>query len=282
MTAMRVAPGIDTPDIVTSERLSVDPALSPSSLEVRLARDWAEVEAAQRLRYRVFMQEMGAVGECDSTGLDVDRFDQAADHLIVIDHARDSAVVGTYRLMRRNQAMRCGGFYTEREFDIGAILAMPGEILELGRSCIDPAYRNRSSIQLLWRGIAAQVFAHRVVLMFGCASLPGADPARHTDALDYLHRHHLAPEAVRPRATAAERVEPPFAAQGKLTARHAVLGLPPLLKGYLRLGGWIGAGAVLDRRFNTTDVCMVVMTDHVTDRYFRHYHLPQTNAARVS
>ena len=139
MTAMRVAPSIDTPDIVTPEPLSVDPTLSPSSLEVRLARDWAEVEAAQRLRYRVFMQEMGAVGECDSTGLDVDRFDQAADHLIVIDHARDSAVVGTYRLMRRNQAMRCGGFYTEREFDIGAILTMPGEILELGRSCIDPA-----------------------------------------------------------------------------------------------------------------------------------------------
>lgn len=278
MTAMRIAPDIVTP----AEPLSVDTAASSSTLEVRLARDWSEVEAAQRLRYRVFMQEMGAVGECDSTGLDADRFDQAADHLIVIDHSRGGAVVGTYRLMRRNQAVRCGGFYTEREFDIAPILAMPGEILELGRSCIDPAYRNRSSIQLLWRGIAAQVFAHRVVLMFGCASLPGADPVRHTEALDYLHRHHLAPEMARPLAIAAERVEPPFAAETSQSGRNAVLGLPPLLKGYLRLGGWIGSGAVLDRRFNTTDVCMVVMTDHLSDRYFRHYATPSAQRPAVS
>jgi len=274
MTALRVAPDITSGMIGPTAPLSAGPAATASSLEVRLARDWAEVEAAQRLRYRVFMQEMGAVGECDASGLDVDRFDPAADHLIVIDHARGGAVVGTYRLMRRNQAVRCGGFYTEREFDIGAILAMPGEILELGRSCIDPAYRNRSSIQLLWRGIAAQVFAHRVVLMFGCASLPGAEPSRHADALGYLHSQHLAPKDVRPRAIAAERVEPPFADVAPAGTRNAVLGLPPLLKGYLRLGGWIGSGAVLDRRFNTTDVCMVVMTDHVTDRYFRHYVSP--------
>lgn len=256
----------------------LSPSTPPSTLEVRLARDWAEVRAAQRLRYRVFMQEMGAVGERDSSGLDVDRFDEAADHLIVIDHAAgpgDAAVVGTYRLMRRNQAVRCGGFYTEREFDIGSILALPAEILELGRSCIDPAYRNRSTIQLLWRGIAAQVFAHRVALMFGCASLPGSDAASHDQALRYLHRHHLAPAAVRPRAIAPDRVavEPPREDEAS-NARHAAAALPPLLKGYLRLGGWIGEGAAIDRRFNTTDVCMVVMTDHVTDRYFRHYVAP--------
>jgi len=265
MTAIRLAPRAEP----AAEALA---SLAPSTLEVRLARDWAEIEAAQRLRYRVFMQEMGAVGECDASGLDVDRFDPAADHLIVIDHAAAGAVVGTYRLMRRNQAVRCGGFYTEREFDIAGILAMPGEILELGRSCIDPAYRNRSTIQLLWRGIAAHVFAHRVALMFGCASLPGCDAAAHEAALRYLHRHHLAPAAVRPSAIAAERVavSPPVDELAG-SARQVVAGLPPLMKGYLRLGGWIGDGAVIDRRFNTTDVCMVVMTDHVTDRYFRHY-----------
>jgi L-ornithine Nalpha-acyltransferase len=270
MTALRIPANVPT-----SHRLAPPDAAAPSRLEVRLARDWTEIEAAQRLRYRVFMQELGAVGECDASGLDVDRFDSAADHLIVLDHACGGTVVGTYRLMRRNQAVRCGGFYTEHEFDIGAIVAMPGEVLELGRSCIDPAYRNRSTIQLLWRGIAAHVFAHRVVLMFGCASLPGADAASHGHALDYLHRYHLAPASVRPVAIAAERVAVALADEPPSSARQAVAALPPLLKGYLRLGGWIGQGAVLDRRFNTTDVCMVVMTDHVTDRYFRHYVAPE-------
>jgi putative hemolysin len=266
MTALRIPSNTDA----AAEHLS---AAAAGHLEVRLAREMREVEAAQRLRYRVFMQEMGAVGEADASGLDIDRFDRDADHLIVIDRAateRD-AVVGTYRLIRRAQAARSGGFYTEHEFDIGGLLAQPGEILELGRSCIDPAYRNRSTIQLLWRGIAAQVFEHRVVLMFGCASLPGADAEQHAGALDYLHRHHLAPAALRPRAIAAERVAVTPGEEPSGSTRRSAAALPPLLKGYLRLGGWIGDGAVLDRRFNTTDVCMVVATDHLADRYFRHY-----------
>src|SRR5205807_1100764 len=120
--------------------------------------------------------------------------------------------------------------------------------------------------------IAAEVFSSRIAVMFGCASLPGVDCGLHTAALDYLHRHHLAPERLRPRAIASERVPPP-AARSETTGspRACAALLPPLLKGYLRLGGWIGEGAVIDRQFNTTDVCMVVMTENLTERYFRHY-----------
>jgi len=252
---------------------SLADAQAPTALEVRLARNADEIEAAQRLRYRVFMQELGARGAGEGRGLDADDYDAVADHLIVLDPALGAAaaaVVGTYRLLRRQQAARCGGFYTAHEFDIAPLLRLDGEILELGRSCIDPAYRNRSTIQLLWRAIAAEVMQSRIAVMFGCASLPGVDPDLHAVALGYLHGHHLAPPALRPRAIAAERVPPPDPAAAPPPRQAAAL-LPPLLKGYLRLGGWIGEGAVIDRQFNTTDVCMVVMTENLTDRYIRHY-----------
>ena len=246
------------------------------SLEVRLATSDAEIDAAQALRYRVFYEEMDAAPspEAARARRDIDAFAPYWDHLLVID--RDSAVarpsiVGAYRINRRSEAEKHGGFYTAGEYDIAPLLALRGEIMELGRSCVDREYRNRATMALLWRGIAAYVFYYDVKLMFGCASLPGVDADRLALPLSYLHGRHLAPPDIRPRALAALYTAMDRMPIGEADARAARLALPPLIKGYLRLGGFVGDGAVIDRQFRTVDVCIVVKTELVTARYLRHY-----------
>jgi putative hemolysin len=219
---------------------------------------------------------MGAKADAATaaSGLDADAFDAVADHLLVLDHDKGEgpeSVVGTYRLIRRAAAARIGRFYSADEYEIAPVLAFPGEVLELGRSCTDAAYRTRGTLQLLWRGIAAYVFRHEIALMFGCASLPGTDLDANAAQLSYLHHHHLAPEPLRPRAIESRYVPMERLARGEYDAKAALLSLPPLIKGYLRLGGFVGDGAVLDPQFNTTDVCVVVKTDQVTDKYYKHY-----------
>jgi putative hemolysin len=245
-------------------------------LQVRLAQSSADIDAAQALRYRVFCEGLGArlAAGFDRVRRDVDRFDRDCDHLLVLDGARGSGpdrVVGTYRLIRRAVATRLGGFYSAGEYDIARLVAQPGEILELGRSCVDAAYRQRPTLRLLWSGIAAYVFHYNIVLMFGCASLSGTDPAALAAPLAFLYHHHLAPAVLRPRALPDRYVDmrrmPPAAIDR--AAAHA--GLPPLIKGYLRLGGFVGDGAVVDEEFNTTDVCVVVKTDLVARKYSHHY-----------
>jgi putative hemolysin len=243
-------------------------------LEVRLARTVGDIDAAQALRYRVFFEEMGArpTDEMARLKRDFDEFDAWCDHLLVLDHAGGPArVVGTYRLIRRAAAARGGRFYTAGEYDIAPIVTYPGEILELGRSCVDAAARNRSTMQMLWRGIAAYVFHHDIELMFGCASLPGTDPDALALPLAYLYHHHLAPPEMRARALEHRYVPMSRLARDAVDPARALAELPPLVKGYLRLGGFVGDGAVIDDAFNTTDVCVVVRTDLVTEKYYRHY-----------
>jgi putative hemolysin len=170
------------------------------ALGARLAVTQAEIEAAQTLRYRVFYDEMGANPDpaIAATGRDRDAYDQVADHILIVDHAigpGPEGVVGTYRLIRREAADKIGRFYSADEYDIAALLALPGRVLELGRSCIRADYRGRAAMQLLWRGVAAYVFQHRIDIMFGCASLPGTDPDALAAELTYLYYHHLAPAA---------------------------------------------------------------------------------------
>jgi putative hemolysin len=245
-------------------------------LAVRLAVRPSEVAASQALRYRVFYEEMGAepTPEMARARRDFDRFDDVADHLLVIDHARGAgpqSVIGTYRLIRRSAAARIGRFYSAAEYDISTMVAYPGEILELGRSCVDAAARNRPTMQLLWRGIATYIFHHQIDLMFGCASLPGTDPDALGAPLSYLYYHHLAPPALRPRALAARYTDMRRLSIDAIDPSRALAELPPLIKGYLRLGGFVGDGAVIDHQFNTTDVSIVVKTDLITDKYYRHY-----------
>ena len=252
------------------------PELRAGNLGVRIAATPAEIDAVQALRYRVFYNEMGATADPETAriGRDRDRFDSIADQLIVVDHAIDAGadgVVGTYRLIQREAAAQLGRFYSADEYDITPILDFPGRILELGRSCVDAAYRNRVAMQLLWRGIAAYVFHYQIDLMFGCASLPGTDPDALATELTYLYQNHLAPPALRPRAVPHRFVEMRRLRPELVDSRRAVTQMPPLIKGYLRLGGFVGDGAVIDSQFNTTDVAIVVKTDLVTDKYYRHY-----------
>jgi L-ornithine Nalpha-acyltransferase len=250
--------------------------LRSGNLGVRLAADNAEIDAVQALRYRVFYREMGAHADAAVNAAERDRdiYDTVADHLLVVDHALGDgpeSVVGTYRLIQRDGARRIGQFYSAGEYDITAIEAIPGRILELGRSCVDAEYRSRAVMQLLWRGIAAYIFQHKIELMFGCASLPGTDPDALAMELTYLYYNHLAPAAVRPRALPHRYIEMRRLEREDIDARAALNRLPPLIKGYLRLGGFIGDGAVIDADFNTTDVAVVVQTDLVTDKYYKHY-----------
>lgn len=252
------------------------PELRAGNLGVRLAVSDREIDAVQALRYRVFYQELGARPDADTALRQRDRdvYDTVADHLLVIDHGLGDGpggVVGTYRLIQREGARRIGRFYSADEYDISRIEALTGRILELGRSCVDTDYRNRSVMQLLWRGIAAYVFHHQIDLMFGCASLPGTDPDVLALPLSYLYYHHLTPAEIRPRALPHRYVEMRRLERADIDARSALIHLPPLIKGYLRLGGFVGDGAVVDAQFNTTDVAVVVQTDLVTEKYYRHY-----------
>ena len=251
-------------------------SVASDRLEVRLAASEAEVAAAQALRYRVFYEEMGArpSDAMAARHTDFDDFDTVCDHLLVLDPARGAgaaSVVGTYRLMRRAVGERFGRFYSAAEYDIAPILANGGRFMELGRSCVDAAYRNRSTMQMLWTGIAAYVFDNEVDLMFGCASLPGTDPEVLAVELSYLHHFHLAPPELRPRALPGLHVDMARRTKVSLDPKRVLAALPPLVKGYLRLGGFVGDGAVVDRQFNTTDVCVIVKTELVTDKYRSHY-----------
>ncbi|MDR3538904.1 MAG: GNAT family N-acetyltransferase [Acetobacteraceae bacterium] len=259
-----------------SEWRSPFPEIRAGTLGVRLAIGAQEIDAVQALRYRVFYQEMGASpsAEAAASARDQDAFDAVADHLIVVDHAIGSgpdSIVATYRLVQADAAAKLGGFYSADEYDISNLEHFQGRILELGRSCVDAGYRGRAAMQMLWRGIAAYIFHHRIDLMFGCASLPGIDPDAIALELSYLYYNHLAPPAIRPRALPHRYIEMRRIDPEAIDPRRALGLLPPLIKGYLRLGGFVGDGAVIDAQFNTTDVAVVVKTDLVTDKYYRHY-----------
>jgi len=244
--------------------------------EVRLANTHPEIEAAQALRYRIFYEEMQAkpTPETMATKRDVDDFDEVCDHLLVLDRRRGDgpeSIVGNYRLMRRAAAAKIGRFYSSAEYDIQKMIDYPAEVLELGRSCIAKDARNTATMQMLWRGIALYAYHYDIQVMFGCASFPGTDPTQHAQAMSYLYHHHLAPPEIRVRALASRYVKMDMLERDAYDARKAMARVPPLIKGYLRLGGFVGDGAVIDRQFNTTDVFIIVKTELVTEKYIRHY-----------
>lgn len=255
------------------------PVLAVSgALEVRLAETESEVEAAQALRYRVFYEEMNArpCAKMQATRRDFDRFDGFCDHLLVVDRSVQDedgqpCVVGTYRLMRGEQATRAGGFYTAGEYDIAPMLARLRDdtrALELGRSCVLKSYRARPvTMQLLWRGVMAYVARFSCDLMFGCASLPGTDPGQLALPLSYLHHFHAMPEGLRVRAQPDLYVDMNRMPQDAIDVREAHRALPPLIKGYVRAGCMIGDGAVIDRQFGTTDVLVYFPIACMAPRY---------------
>jgi len=244
--------------------------------EVRVAKTAEEIEAAQALRYRVFYEEMAAhpTPEVARLRRDFDAYDEVCDHLLVLDRRRGEGpegIVGTYRLIRRAAAARMGRFYSSAEYDVQKMIDYQGEVLELGRSCIAKDARNTATMQMLWRGIALYAYHYNTQVMFGCASFPGTDPSQHAQAMSYLYHHHLAPPEIRVCALASRYINMEMLPPGSYDPRKAMARVPPLIKGYLRLGGYVGDGAVIDSEFNTTDVFIIVKTELVTEKYMRHY-----------
>jgi len=244
--------------------------------EVRLARSDDEIIMAQKLRYHVFYELMSATPseECRVEKRDFDHFDDLCDHLLVIDTSDpdNHHVVGNYRLLCADSAKEPDYFYSHQEYDITPLIMRSRQdnmqIMELGRSCVHPDFRSNAIIQMLWRGIVTYAMARNVGLMFGCASFSGTDLETMRDHLAYLHEYRLAPPEWRARAREHICVEMENKAliEGK-TEREMLAVMPPLIKGYLRLGAWIGDGAVLDEDFSTTDVLITLPVAQIGKRY---------------
>lgn len=253
----------------------VTPDTSP--FQTRLATTEADLLAAQRLRYRVFIEELGGDGPLvDHVGrFERDDFDGVNDHLILVDTRRDPVeldhVVGVYRLLRSDQAESFGRFYCDAEYHLAPLRRSGRRLLELGRSCVDSDLRGGTAMFMLWNALAEYVLEHGIEVLFGVASFHGTDIEALRMPLAWLHHRHLAPEALRVRALAAHYQSMDLVPPAALDQREAMLAMPALIKAYLRLGGFVGEGAFIDREFNTTDVCLLMDTDAMSARHKGFY-----------
>ncbi|OXT01933.1 hypothetical protein B7H23_03040 [Notoacmeibacter marinus] len=256
---------------------SIPPILGHSgSLMVRLATNPSEVEAAQRLRSTVFdTAERRTSAATDP--IDRDMFDHYCDHLIVLDEAAGGSlmnqIVGTYRLLSPEAALKAGRFYSSAEFDLPALMARhPNRrFLELGRSCVLPAYRGKRIIDLLWQGIWTYCLTHRIDTMIGCASFAGTVPAAHAEALSFLAHHAPADRAFACPAVAGRGIPTDMMPAEALATKRALAAMPPLVKGYLRVGATFGHEAVIDEDFGTVDVLTILPVERIAGRYLNHF-----------
>lgn len=259
-----------------------DPEAKPmpaddSPYALRLAATAEDLMAAQRLRYAVFVTELGGDGPLvdHAARLERDAFDPYFDHLILVDRRRDPAgldhVIGAYRVLPCDRRNLAGRFYSETEFDLTPLLASGRKLLELGRSCVHIDHRGGAAMFHLWNGLAEYVLERGIEVMFGAASFHGTDIPALAQPLSYLYHHHLAPPDMRVRALAPHRQEMDLVPVGKLDRRAAMAATPALIKAYLRLGGFVSDGAWIDRDFNTTDVCLVMDTGQMSARHREFY-----------
>lgn len=255
------------------------------SYELRLARTDRDLRAAQRLRYSVFVAELGGDGPMvdHAERLEKDEFDPIFDHLILVDPRRNVAalddVVGVYRLLPGDKLTAGGGFYSESEYDLSALKSSGRRLLELGRSCVHPAYRGSTAMFHLWNGLADYVADHDIEVLFGVASFHGTDAAALAQPLAYLHHYHLAPEPLRVCARPQQYQAMDVLPIDKLDRTLAMTGTPALIKAYLRLGGFVGEGAWIDHAFNTTDVCLVMDTGRMSAKHRSFYDRKQGRGA---
>lgn len=254
-----------------------DSGLATETVSVRLAETQEEIIAAQKLRYKVFYEECGAI-PTNTVALekrDFDKYDDFADHLLAIDHSRGTgpeSIIGTYRLIRQDRIPSGQSFYTSGEFDIMPFLKCGGKLLELGRSCILPEYRTKLMLQRLWQGITAYVTDHNIDLMFGCASFHGTDVDVIRKELAYLYHFHKAPKELCPTGIPGRCADiSDLYPKDALNQKEIFQKLPSLIKGYLRVGATIGDGAYIDHQFNTIDVCIVMPTHALSEKYLKHW-----------
>ncbi|MFF3411072.1 GNAT family N-acetyltransferase [Streptomyces sp. NPDC002742] len=237
--------------------------VAPTRYTVTLAHDEADVRAAQRLRHDVFAGEMGALLNTPQPGLDVDAFDAYCDHLLVRD-TETGQVVGTYRLLPPERAAIAGRLYSDSEFDLGPLAGIRSGLVEVGRSCVHPDHRDGAVIGLIWAGIARYMVDGGHEWLAGCCSIPLADGGTlAAGTWDRVRAKHLAPEEFRVRPLR------PWSAEG--VARPARTELPPLLRGYLRLGAWVCGEPALDADFGVADMYVLLSMSRVNPRYLRHF-----------
>lgn len=232
-----------------------------------LTRDDELVEAAQRLRYRVFGEELGASlpssGAAGRDGVDVDRFDEHCDHLVVRADATGE-IVGTYRMLPPERVAAAGGYYAETEFGLDALADLRPNLVETGRACVHPDHRAGGVVSLVWAGIARYLLLTGHTHLMGCGSVPLADGgALAAGVWDLAQRKHLSP--------VGRRVTPhrPWDASAAPRAARSVV--PPLLRGYLRLGAWVCGPPAHDPEFGVADLLLLLPLDRIDDRYLRFF-----------
>ncbi|MFQ6552289.1 GNAT family N-acetyltransferase [Aestuariibius insulae] len=245
-------------------------AATTPHFETRFATTSEEVEAAQRLRYDVFVTELGGDGPLvdHDRRLERDIYDPSFRHLLLFDRARaeDDQVVGVYRIMTPDGAQAAGQFYCDDEYDLAPLRTSGRKLLELGRSCVHPDYRGGSALYELWSALADFVLEAEIEILFGVASFHGTDPAALAQPLSFLHHRHLAPEALRVTAKPSGFQRMDLLPREAVDRKTALLQMPSLIKAYLRLGGRVGLGAYIDQDFNTTDICLIMDTEAMNAR----------------
>ena len=246
-------------------------ATSPQ-FRISIAESAEDLKAAQRLRYDVFVRELGSCGPLvdHDASLEKDRYDPFVDHMLLHDDAI-GAVVGVYRLMLPEMAQRAGQYYSQDEYDLAPLLKSGRKLMELGRSCVHQKYRGGTAMFHLWNGLAQYVVDHGIEIMFGVASFHGTDVAKLAEPLSLLHHRHMAPETLRVKAHPNTMQPMDLIPEANLDRRRAMVQIPALIKAYLRLGGVVGDGAFVDHTFNTTDVCLILDTANMSPRQARIY-----------
>ncbi|MFT5631447.1 MAG: putative hemolysin [Gammaproteobacteria bacterium] len=241
-----------------------------SSFVVRRASTPADLSAAQRLRYTVFVDELGGDGPDvnHETRHECDAYDVHATHLLLEDTARpkDDCVVGVYRLMTSEQARAAGGFYCAAEFDLSELIGSGRRLLELGRSCLHPNYRGGTAMLHLWAALADFARNLDTEILFGAASFHGTDLTELAEPLSNLADKHLAGGAMTVTAKAPNAVPMTIIPVDQIDRKAAMRATPALIKAYLRLGGVVGQGAYVDHAFNTTDICLILDTAQMNAR----------------
>lgn len=250
---------------------------APAFLDIRIATNESDLRGAQRLRYRVFVEELGGDGALvdHENRLECDEFDPVVDHLCLVDTRKSELelehVVGVYRLLPGSRAEEFGRFYCDTEYDLTPLRNSGRSLLELGRSCVDPAYRGGSAMYLLWNALADYVLDLGAEVLFGVASFHGTETPPLAEALSWLHHHHLAPVPLRAIARPEGFQSMDLIPADRLDRRAALTSMPALIKAYLRLGGRVGEGAFIDRDFNTTDVLMLMDTKAMSEKHRKFY-----------
>lgn len=248
------------------------------NFEVRLARSKQEIEAGQKLRYKVFFEEMGAkpCERVENEKRDFDNFDEVCDHLLAFDNSKsgEERVIATYRLLREEFVKKKEDFYSSSEFDLTNLyndhfrkLMGDRQLLELGRSCVREEYRTNAVMHLMWKFIARYIDKHKIAYLFGCASLPGMDQNKLKMPLSYLYQQHKTPDEYNIPAVKELYQKMDHLKEEEYNRKEAIRALAPLIRGYLRLGCYIGDGAVIDEQFGTTDVFILLPIDRLETRY---------------